>query len=259
MSLLRKSLNMLREEGATAFIKKALIYITRFVLNYSLAPIVAFKVKSVANSINDIYTAVNTAYTFKSLTFSMKPAQIPYEITKLLEILSDVKPKTILEIGTARGGTLFLFAQAADPEATIISIDLPGGPFGGGYPLWRIPIYKAFAKRKQRIYLVRGDSHDPKTLEKVQRILGDRKLDFLFIDADHTYEGVKKDFEMYSPLVREGGIIAFHDIVPHDRVHDPEDKVGVPRFWNEIKYKYKYLEIVQDWNQGWAGIGIIYK
>jgi hypothetical protein len=30
-------------------------------------------------------------------------------------------------------------------------------------------------------------------------------VDFLFIDGDHTYEGVKKDFEMYSPLVRREG------------------------------------------------------
>ena len=78
MSFLRKSLNVLREEGAIAFIRKALIYIARLVLNYSLAPlapIVTFKVKSVANSINDIYTAVRTAYTFRFLTFSMEPVQ----------------------------------------------------------------------------------------------------------------------------------------------------------------------------------------
>jgi len=45
--------------------------------------------------------------------------------------------------------------------------------------------------------------------------LNGEPLDFLFIDGDHTYEGVKRDFEMYSPLVRNGGIIAFHDIVKH--------------------------------------------
>jgi predicted O-methyltransferase YrrM len=37
--------------------------------------------------------------------------------------------------------------------------------------------------------------------------------DFLFIDGDHTYQGVKQDFQMYSPLVKKGGIVAFHDIV----------------------------------------------
>jgi hypothetical protein len=39
-----------------------------------------------------------------------------------------------LEIGTARGGTLFFLTRLASPHATIVSVDLPGGPFGGGYP-----------------------------------------------------------------------------------------------------------------------------
>jgi len=34
-------------------------------------------------------------------------------------------------------------------------------------------------------------------LKKIKAILRDKKVDFLFIDADHSYEGVKKDFEMY--------------------------------------------------------------
>ena len=77
----------------------------------------------------------------------------------------------------------------------------------------------------------------------------DNKVDFLFIDADHSYEGVKKDFEMYSLLVRKGGIIAFHDIIPS----------GYPKvykFWNEVKYEY--LEIIKDRNQNCYGIGIIF-
>jgi predicted O-methyltransferase YrrM len=61
--------------------------------------------------------------------------------------------------------------------------------------------------------LIQGDSHSIETLRKIEGILKGRKVDFLFIDADHSYEGVKKDFEMYSPLVRKGGIIAFYDII----------------------------------------------
>ena len=53
------------------------------------------------------------------------------------------------------------------------------------------------------------------TALKVQKILYKRVIDFLFIDGDHTYEGVKRDFEMCSLLVRKGGIIAFLDTVPH--------------------------------------------
>jgi predicted O-methyltransferase YrrM len=63
-------------------------------------------------------------------------------------------------------------------------------------------------------------------------------VDFLFIDGDHRYEGVKRDFEMYSPLVRRERIIAFHDIVPEP----PENVGGVPDFWNEIKHGFSHVE-----------------
>ncbi len=88
--------------------------------------------------INNINEAVKFATIFQYLLFSINPGQVIFEITKLLEILKDLKPKTILEIGTARGGTLFLFTRIADPEAIIISVDLPGGKFGGGYTKWKM-------------------------------------------------------------------------------------------------------------------------
>ncbi|MEM1898669.1 MAG: hypothetical protein QXD36_06220 [Sulfolobales archaeon] len=49
---------------------------------------------------------------------------------------------------------------------------------------------------------MRADSHDLNTLKAVKEILRDQKVDFLFIDSDHICDDVKKDFEMYSPLVR---------------------------------------------------------
>jgi len=183
----------------------------------------------------------------------IKPSQVTDEIISFLNFLSKLKPKYILEIGTASGGTMFLFTRVASEDATIISIDLPKGNFGGGYPEWKIPLFKSFALSQQKINLIRADSHDMTTLKKTKSILKDKRLDLLFIDGDHSYEGVKKDFEMYSPLVKKGGIIAFHDIVP-----GPERKVGgVPKFWTEIKRKYPSSEIVKDWNQKGYGIGFI--
>lgn len=218
-----------------------------------LTPTIIQKMKKETDKIFNIYDAVEFSFSFKFLTFSIKPSQVKYEITKLLELLKDLKPKTILEIGTERGGTLFLFTSIADPEATILSVDLLGGPFGGGYPEWKIPLYQSFARNEQKIKLLRGDSHNAKTFELVKTTL-DGKVDFLFVDGDHTYEGIKKDFEMYSPLVREGGLIAFHDIIEHP----PETGCNVNKFWNEIKYDYKYIEIIEDIKQDWAGIGVIY-
>jgi predicted O-methyltransferase YrrM len=91
-------------------------------------------------------------------------------------------------------------------------------------------------------------------VEKVKDVLGGSPIDFLFIDGDHTYEGVKRDFELYSPLVKKGGIIAFHDIA----VHPEKLKCFVNVFWDELKKDYKYQEFIEDKNQGWGGIGVLF-
>jgi cephalosporin hydroxylase len=174
------------------------------------------------------YISLVYSFNFYSL-INIRPQQIKEEIIQFMKILAKFKPKNILEIGTARGGTLYLWSRVADPNAILISIDLPIASFYNGYPKWKMPFYQSFALDNQKIFLLRKNSHKASTLSEVKNILGNKKIDFLFIDGDHSYEGVKKDFEMYSKLVRRGGIIAFHDIVP--------SRCGVYRFWLELKNK----------------------
>ncbi|GAB4401703.1 MAG: hypothetical protein OHK0053_24810 [Microscillaceae bacterium] len=181
--------------------------------------------------------------------------QVRSEITALCKIIAQQKPKTVLEIGTANGGSLFLNTKLAHPEALIISLDLPGGRFGGGYPAFKEDFYRSFATQGQKIALLRADSHHPDSLKKVKDILEGRPVDFLFIDGDHTYEGVKADYTLYSPLVAQNGIIAFHDIAPHP----PEWNVQVDKFWDEVKLGQNYQEIIENPAQGWAGIGVLFK
>lgn len=207
------------------------------------------------NTENYVDLAFNIFNDFRFRPWNIEPAQMKEEITELMKLLAKRKPRFLLEIGTARGGTLFLFTRVSTSDALIISVDLPGGLFSGGYPEWRKLFYESFAIHKQKMHLIRADSHALSTLNMVENILEGDKLDFLFIDGDHTYKGVKTDFEIYSKLVGKGGIIAFHDIVS-----GPPENVGdVPRFWSETKRSFSYVELVKNWKQGGYGIGVIYR
>ena len=158
----------------------------------------------------------------------------------------------MLEVGTEKGGTFFLLTRVATPDALLLSLDLPVGQMSA-YPAWREPLYRGFVRERQRTELVREGSHAPRTFEKVKDLLAGRSIDLLFIDGDHSYNGVKKDFEMYSPLVAKDGTIAFHDIVD-----GAEASVGgVPRFWRELKQNRRHLEFVKSWQQGGWGIGVL--
>lgn len=184
----------------------------------------------------------------------IKPMQVRSEIEGLLAVVRKTRPRVVVEIGTATGGTLFLFCRHVPEDAVIVSIDLRRGRFGNGYPAAKIPLYKSFARRGQTIALIRGNSHFEETRSKAMKILRDRAIEFLFIDGDHTYDGVKSDFDFYSKLVAPGGIVTFHDIAEHSA----ETGCEVSRFWNEIKCRYRHTEIVGDRKQGWAGVGVLY-
>ena len=178
------------------------------------------------------------------------PIQVEDEIVKLVDDVRKLEPKRVVEIGTSMGGTLYLWTRLAQADATIISADLPGGKFGGGYSPLRTPLYQSFARAQQKLHLLRVDSHEKATLEQVKQLLGGEPIDFLFIDGDHTYEGVKQDWEMYSPLVRPGGLVAFHDIAMN------YDDTQVKRFWDELTPKVRHREYAYH-PRGFYGIGVV--
>jgi predicted O-methyltransferase YrrM len=180
------------------------------------------------------------------------------ELSSLISLLKRRKLRTLVEIGTEKGGTLYAWCKAAEPDALIVSIDLPGGPFGGGYSLKDMKRFRKYKRKNQKMYFFRKDSHKKCTKDELMRKLKGRKIDFLFIDGDHRYRGVKKDWNLYAPLVKKNGLIAFHDILFHPII--PKSKVD--RLWNEIKRQYRNREFIdkyddRGWGQ-WGGIGVIY-
>jgi cephalosporin hydroxylase len=191
--------------------------------------------------------ALDLAFDFELEDVRIAPFQVRSEIEAFLELLAAERPGTVLEIGTAQGGTLFLFAHVASSDATLVTVDLS---FGG-----RGALYRAFARKEQSIRLLEADSHRPETVEAVRRELRGRPLDLLFVDGDHSLHGVRRDVELYRPLVRPGGLIALHDIVP-----GPAQAVGgVPELWSELKSEQSgsVSELVADWQQGGFGIGVL--
>lgn len=180
--------------------------------------------------------------------------QIPSEIKYLLSKVEQQKPRVVVEIGTRMGGTLFLFTKMATPNAKIISIDYPDG-YGGYYRPSRIEFYKSFATNEQSMSLIKGDSHAAETKRQLEQALQGELIDFLFIDGDHSYEGVKMDFEMYGDLVRKGGIIAFHDNKPTKE----NAWSGVIPYWDELKRsEYQTEEFFGD-EDTWGGMGVLIK
>lgn len=183
-------------------------------------------------------------------------AQKRAEFFELVKHVEALQPKVVVEIGTMCGGTLRAWCDCAAHDALIVSIDLPGGEWGGGYQPSDVPRLRGYAKQNQRLVLIPADSHQIETCRDLHDCL-QGPVDFLFIDGDHSYEGAKADFEDYSQFVRPGGWIAFHDIVDHPNV--PGCDVNL--LWGEIRDRYETQEFVVPGDERhygpWGGIGLL--
>lgn len=64
-----------------------------------------------------------------------------------------------------------------------------------------------------------------------------RQYDYIYIDGDHSYRGAKKDWRLFWPRLRKGGLMAFHDITV--RRTPSLGEFGVWRLWEELPQQYK--------------------
>jgi len=177
------------------------------------------------------------------------------EILPALERIERLHPQRVCEIGTAAGGTLYLLTRVSAPDALVVSIDLVISPHTRA-------LRERLARPGQRVVSLAGDSHSEETAVQLERLLDGQPLDALFIDGDHSYEGVRSDFERYGRLVRSGGIIALHDVNEDFRTRHgivtPSISGDVPRFWRELKKRHRTEELIADPEQDGFGIGLVY-
>lgn len=65
-----------------------------------------------------------------------------------------------------------------------------------------------------------------------------QSIDILFIDGDHSYDGVKRDWNLFSPHVTKFGVVIFHDTIWEVGEVTPKYKrndMGVPQFVDELR------------------------
>ncbi|MBC5796696.1 class I SAM-dependent methyltransferase [Sphaerospermopsis sp. LEGE 00249] len=215
-----------------------------------------YNLKVIRQELNSI-SSFNELYNFSQKHFGL--IQIKSEIGSFLDFALQRQPKIVLEIGLKNAGNSFLFLHYLDNVEDLICIDIKLNNLGK---------LNCLKKNSQKILFIEGSSQSDFSIKKVVQKLNGRFIDLLFIDGDHSYDGVKNDFYAYQHLVKDGGIIVFHDIVSDKNESEYEQSSfresliysgGVPKFWNEIKDHYQHKEFIENPEQRGFGIGALIK
>lgn len=190
-------------------------------------------------------------------TFSGRNAsQNEFELRSFINFLKKRKVESYLEIGARHGDTFHEVMINLPKGSKGVAVDLPGGLWGRHTS--KISLKAAASDLRRRGYdieIILGDSTDDDVIKKVY-VNG--PYDAILIDGNHLYEGVKQDFENYSPLAP---LVAFHDIVGTGQIENVnKNPVEVPILWEEIKLGHygflpEYFEFIDKNSK--MGIGVI--
>ncbi len=194
---------------------------------------------------NDLVEFVRSVYdlaeTVRAETRGLK-SRTGKEYVDVMEVLEPLNiTDGFIEIGSAWGGSFHMWSTIISGPK--ISVDLmihdEERAFYRRNNIWNVHFTE--------VHSILCNSHIQSAVDQVAEILKGNQVGFLYIDADHTYGSVKKDYEMYKHFVRPGGFIGMHDITG-------PGEPGSATLWNELKSdcKLKYSEFLTD-----TGIGLI--
>ncbi len=135
----------------------------------------------------------------QTLWFGEPVLNLPQDLFALQEIIYKTRPKYIIEVGVAWGGSLLFYS-------TLLEV-LGGGEIIG------IDIYipddlrqrlQSYGSLSDRLHLINASSVEEETLEKVKEIIGDSRETMILLDSYHTHDHVLKELQLYSELVGKG-------------------------------------------------------
>lgn len=163
----------------------------------------------------DVYLDVFTGIKF--------PLQRCGETAKMMQAAREISPRTVMEIGSDKGGGFYHWIKSQPTVTRAIAIEFRGVP-------WLDIFQKGFPG--VQILGLGASSYDPETVANVREWLGNDTIDCLFIDGDKT--AFLDDFEAYLPLMSSGGIVFLHDF----RDQGPKQAV------DELRNRYHVEEIL---------------
>jgi hypothetical protein len=164
------------------------------------------------------------------------------------DLVAELRPRLIVELGTHRGESYFTFCQSACENETgtlCYAVDTwKGDQHAGRYDESVYKEVEAYNREFYRdfSYLLRM------TFDEARSQFSKESIGLLHIDGCHTYEDVRQDYETWLPLVRPDGIILLHDVA----VRRPS--YGVWRLWEEIARPGASFAFDQGW-----GLGVLKK
>jgi|SRR6187431_57766 len=185
-------------------------------------------------------------------TFSGRNAsQDEQELNAFINLLREQDVTKYMEIGARHGDTFHQIMCCLPPGSLGVAVDYPGALWGTRASEKSLRLAcKDLIKKGYKVAHIFGDSTAIGTIEIVKSF---GIFDAVLIDGDHTYAGIKKDWENYSQLAR---IVALHDIVGTGQTEKVfNSPVDVPRLWGEIKPTLaKYIEFISEGSK--MGIGV---
>ena len=150
--------------------------------------------------------------------------------------------RNILEIGRNLAGSTVLLAAAAGPDREIYSIDNRSNEDRA------CKDYLARAPNEVRVHLLVADSRVP---------LLNLRFGFLFIDGDHTFDGVLADVVAHWNALQSSdeypALVAFHDALPNDNFKWRDADRRLKRLWIRVKNKFRKRqkpEVAPDYEPG---------
>lgn len=161
----------------------------------------------------------NQKYSYMFTWLGRPIIQLPDDIIRIQELIFRLRPDVIIETGVAHGGSLILYASIAEllGRGRVIGIDIEIKPENRS-EIERHPL-------SRRIHLIEGSSTDDKIVHAVREQIRPAESVLVLLDSNHSYDHVRRELDLYSPLVSKDCYLVATDGIMQDLSDTPRGRL----------------------------------